>query len=92
MRRRRVHAIVHGTVQGVFFRHYTMLKGQELGLDGWVRNLPDLTVETVFEGEDVAVAAMQKWLYMGSPGSNVNSVDFSEEEARGGAEGFCIRY
>jgi acylphosphatase len=92
MSRRRVHAIVHGRVQGVFFRKYTSLKAQELGLDGWVRNLPDQTVEVVFEGEDGAVAKMLEWLYVGPSNSKVSSVDFSEQEAGIDSGGFSVRY
>ena len=50
MQRRRVQALVHGRVQGVAFREYTRRQAVRLGLSGWVRNRPDGTVETVFEG------------------------------------------
>lgn len=92
MSRRRVHAIVHGLVQGVFFRKYTSLKAEELGLDGWVRNMPDQTVETVFEGEDAAVRTMIEWLSTGSPHSQVTKVDCTEEEIGIDTRGFSIRY
>ncbi len=51
--RRRV--IVHGMVQGVFFRDSTRRRAASLGVAGWVRNRPDGTVEAVFEGEREAV-------------------------------------
>ncbi|HER63049.1 MAG TPA: acylphosphatase [Desulfobacteraceae bacterium] len=89
---KRVHAIVHGRVQGVFFRDYTQRKARELGLKGWVRNLPDRTVEAVFEGEADRVAAMIEWLHRGSPQSDVTEVDIQEEEPRDEPEGFDIRY
>ena len=89
---KRVHAIVHGRVQGVFFREYTKRKAQELGLEGWVRNLPDRTVETVFRGEADLVAVMIQWLYTGSPQSDVTEVDIKEEEPRDESVGFVIRY
>ena len=92
MGRRRVHAIVHGLVQGVFFRHHTSLKAEELELDGWVRNMPDQTVETVFEGESDAVSKMIEWLSTGSPHSQVTQVDCTEEEAGIETTGFSIRY
>ena len=88
----RVHAIVHGRVQGVFFREYTKRKARELGLEGWVRNLPDRTVETVFRGEADLVAVMVQWLYTGSPQSDVTEVDIKEEEPRDESVGFVIRY
>ena len=46
----RLHAIVHGDVQGVGFRYFVQRKGQQLGLQGWVRNNDDGTVELVAEG------------------------------------------
>lgn len=89
---KRVHAIVHGLVQGVFFREYTRRKAEELGLDGWVRNLPDQTVETVFQGETDKVNVMMQWLFIGSPQSAVSEVDIQEEEPRAASPGFIIRY
>ena len=89
---KRVHAIVHGRVQGVFFREYTRRKAEELGLNGWVRNLPDRTVETVFTGEADQVAAMMQWLSSGSPQSDVTEVEIQEEEPLDKSLGFIIRY
>ena len=89
---KRVHAIVHGRVQGVFFREFTKRKAQELGLEGWVKNLPDRTVETVFRGEADLVAVMIQWLYTGSPQSDVAEVDIKEEEPRDESVGFVIRH
>ena len=90
MSRRRVHVIVRGRVQGVFFREYTRRQAEALGLDGWVRNLADRTVEAVVEGEAGSVEAMLAWLHVGSPQSAVTAVESSEEEARGEL-GFVIR-
>ncbi|GAB4338179.1 MAG: acylphosphatase [Desulfobulbaceae bacterium] len=92
MGKKRLHAIVHGRVQGVFFREYTRRKAEELGLDGWVRNLPDGTVETVVEGDESMVDIMRQWLYEGSPHSSVTAVDYREEEPEGELRGFAIRY
>ncbi|HII17653.1 TPA: acylphosphatase [Candidatus Woesearchaeota archaeon] len=47
----RLHLIISGTVQGVFFRSFTQKTAQRLGLTGYARNLPDGTVEVVAEGE-----------------------------------------
>jgi acylphosphatase len=92
MKKKRVHAIVHGRVQGVFFREYTRRQAEYLGLNGWVKNLPDRTVESVFEGEADAVESMIKWLYTGSPMSEVTGVDMQREEPRDEQQGFSIRY
>jgi acylphosphatase len=53
-----VRLIIEGRVQGVGFRQWTVREAQRRGLDGWVRNLPDGTVEALIAGEDAAVAAM----------------------------------
>ncbi len=47
----RAHVYVSGRVQGVFFRAFVSEKAMELGLTGWVKNIPDGRVEAVFEGE-----------------------------------------
>ncbi len=89
---RRIHAIVHGRVQGVFFRDFTRKQAEELDLNGWVRNKPDRTVEAVFEGEAEKVADMLDWLYTGSPMSQVTGVDARDEQPFGETGGFTIRY
>jgi acylphosphatase len=88
---RRVHVIVRGRVQGVYFRDYTRREAQALAVNGWVRNLPDRSVEAVIEGEAARVEAMLAWLRIGSPMSLVSGVEVQEEEARG-EQGFVIRY
>ncbi|MDH3328898.1 MAG: acylphosphatase [Desulfobulbaceae bacterium] len=92
MNLRRVHAIVHGRVHGVYFRDYTRRQALVLGLGGWVRNLPDRTVETVFEGDPEKVREMLAWLHMGSPLSQVSGVDSRDEEPLGTVGDFSIRY
>ena len=90
MSRRRVHVIVRGRVQGVYFREFTRRQAEALGLNGWVRNLPDRTVEAVVEGEAGSVEAMLAWLHTGSPQSTVTAVESMEEAARD-EQGFVIR-
>lgn len=91
MKIRRVHVIVHGLVQGVFFRDYTRRQAWILEVNGWVRNRRDGTVEAVIEGEGEKVAAMVAWLHTGSPHSVVDSLDMHDEEPLG-EKGFDIRY
>lgn len=88
---RRVHVVVRGRVQGVYFRDYTRRQAQALGIRGWVRNQPDRSVEAVIEGEAGSVEAMLAWLNRGSPMSTVTAVETVEEEARG-EQGFVIRH
>ncbi len=77
---KRIHVYISGQVQGVFYRAYTQAKAEELGINGWVKNLPDGRVEAVFEGEDEQVDEMMRWCYQGSPASRVESVAINEEE------------
>jgi acylphosphatase len=66
-----LHAIVRGRVQGVSFRHYTQLYARELGLTGWVRNLPDGTVEVTAEGTREALEQLLAFLNQGPQGARV---------------------
>lgn len=67
--------IVAGRVQGVFFRAATAEKAGQLGLRGWAKNLPDGRVEVVAAGTPDAVAELTAWLWTGSPGARVDSVE-----------------
>jgi acylphosphatase len=86
--RRRV--VVHGRVQGVFFRDTCRRKASERGVAGWVANRPDGAVEAVFEGEPAAVDALVEWCREGPRGADVQSVDATSEEPEGLA-GFDVR-
>jgi acylphosphatase len=86
--RRRV--IVHGRVQGVFFRDTMRRMAQSRGVGGWVRNTPEGTVEAVFEGEAEAVEAMIRFANEGPRGAIVERVEVIEEEPEGSG-GFEVR-
>lgn len=86
--RRRV--VVSGRVQGVFFRGATQDRALELGVDGWVRNRADGSVEAVFEGSPEAVDAMLAFVRQGPPAARVAGVEVFEE-APEALEGFRIR-
>lgn len=87
--RRRV--VVHGRVQGVFFRDACRREAIRHDIRGWVQNTPDGTVEAAFEGPLPAVEAMVEWTRQGPPAATVSSVDVVEEEIEG-AGGFDVRY
>lgn len=87
--RRRV--VVHGRVQGVFFRGSTQEEARRTGIDGWVRNLPDGAVEAVFEGEAAGVERLVAYCRRGPPWAEVTRVDVIEE-APEGERGFRVRY
>ena len=69
-----IHAIVSGVVQGVGFRFFVEREAQARGLDGWVRNRRDGTVETVIAGADAALDAMLAQLHRGPPGAEITAV------------------
>jgi acylphosphatase len=75
--------VVHGHVQGVFFRDTTMRRAVERGVAGWVRNNPDGTVEAAFEGDPDAVEAMVRFAHEGPRGAIVERVEVIEEEPEG---------
>jgi len=88
MTRRRV--VVHGRVQGVFFRGSTLERAREVGVNGWVRNRPDGTVEAVFEGSAEQVAEMVRYCREGPPWARVERIQ-EFEEAPEDLGGFGIR-
>jgi acylphosphatase len=85
--RRRV--IVHGRVQGVFFRDTARRMASSRGVSGWVRNNPDGTVEAVFEGSEDAVESMVRFCREGPRGASVDRADVIEEDPEG-LDGFAI--
>ena len=87
---KRAHVVVRGAVQGVFFRAETRDRARSLGVDGWVRNTPDGTVEAVFEGEEERVESMVEWCRRGPAGARVEDVD-ADWTAPEGETGFSIR-
>ncbi|HXY84401.1 MAG TPA: acylphosphatase [Gaiellaceae bacterium] len=89
MIRRRV--VVHGFVQGVYFRDSTQRLAQRDDLAGWVANRADGTVEAVFEGEREEVERLVDWTRTGPRGAQVEHVDVFTEEPEG-LSGFVIRY
>ena len=83
-------ALVHGTVQGVGYRFSTEGEADRLGVDGFVRNRADGTVEVEAEGTPEAVGLLLAWLEEGPAGSVVERVDV-EELAPTGEGGFETR-
>jgi len=76
----RKRVIVSGDVHGVYFRDTCRRVAVTERVRGWVRNLPDGTVEAAFEGEPEAVARMVEWAKHGPPTALVEAVDVYEEE------------
>ncbi|AYG04119.1 acylphosphatase [Gryllotalpicola protaetiae] len=83
---RRVRAVISGDVQGVGFRYSARERARRLGVAGWVRNLPDGSVEAEVEGEAGAVERMLAWLDRGPSGARVASVAVTETPVLHAAE------
>jgi acylphosphatase len=81
--------VVHGRVQGVFFRDTCRREAARHGVTGWVRNEPDGTVGALFEGSRDAVEAMLAWCHDGPPRAHVDRVEVTEESP-GGMRAFDV--
>jgi acylphosphatase len=88
----RLHAIIHGRVQGVFFRETTLGSARRLGLVGWVCNRPDGTVELVAEGPVKRLSELERFLHHGPPSAIVERVEVSYEAPSDELHSFEIRY
>jgi acylphosphatase len=88
MIRRRV--VIHGHVQGVFFRDSTRRLAEREGVAGWVRNRADGTVEAVFEGEPDGVERLVQFMHDGPRGATVHQIDVDDERPERIA-GFTVR-
>ena len=84
-------AHICGRVQGVSFRYYTQRQAEQLGIDGWVRNMPDGSVQACICGEPEAVATMRGWLAHGPAYASVSSIEFTEAEPAVAGRGFIVR-
>jgi acylphosphatase len=88
---KRMMAVVSGRVQGVSFRYYTARTARTMGIVGWVRNLPDGTVQVVAEGDDADLDRFTAFLHVGSPAARVSQVDVTPGVATGEFAAFYIR-
>jgi acylphosphatase len=86
----RSRVVVHGHVQGVFFRDSARRQAETRGVAGWITNRPDGAVEAVFEGNPDDVAVLVEFCRSGPRGAEVRSVEESSEEPEG-LRGFRIR-
>jgi acylphosphatase len=79
--RRRV--VVHGLVQGVFFRESLRRLAVERGVAGFATNLPDGTLEAVFEGQEDVVRELVEFAHVGPPDAEVRRLEVIEEPPEG---------
>jgi acylphosphatase len=77
------HVVVHGRVQGVFFRETTRRRASRVGVGGWVRNTDEGTVEAFFEGEPDDVDVLVQYVHTGPSGAHVERVEVHDAEPEG---------
>ncbi len=82
--------LVSGRVQGVAFRWHAVEQARQLGVDGWIQNLPDGRVEAWVQGKPVAVESMLTWLARGPTHARVDSVERHREQPAT-LQGFDVR-
>ena len=88
----RLHAVVRGDVQGVGFRYFVQRKAQQLGLQGWVRNNDDGTVELVAEGRRDQLEQLKRALQEGPRMARVDRVDTHWSAGTGTLRGFELAW
>jgi acylphosphatase len=88
----RAHVFFSGRVQGVFFRAFTREKAREIGVKGWVRNLPDGRVEALFEGNKTAINRLLGTLKIGPPHSKIEDVTVEYETYKSEFSDFQVKY
>ncbi|MCI0503889.1 acylphosphatase [Candidatus Micrarchaeota archaeon] len=87
----RLHIIITGDVQGVFFRAGVQGEARKRGISGWVRNVPDGTVEVMAEGGRAALESLLEWCSHGPAGASVTEVKSERASASGEFADFIIR-
>jgi acylphosphatase len=86
----RYRVLISGRVQGVFFRGTCLRMAEQHGVNGWVRNQPDGSVEAVFEGDEEDVRQLMEWSRHGPCSAVVEDVRMTAEQPEG-IRGFQIR-
>ena len=80
MKQQRVHLLVSGNVQGVFFRQALKVVAKKNNVSGWVRNLNDRRVEAVLEGHSKSINSVIEWAHVGPANSRIDDIEVSNEE------------
>ena len=79
MKQQRVHLLVSGKVQGVFFRQALKVVAKKNNVSGWVRNLKDGHVEAVLEGDNKSINSVIEWTHIGPANSRVDHIEVNNE-------------
>ncbi len=89
---KRIHAKVTGIVQGVYFRASTRDAARALGLRGWVKNMPDGSVELEAEGPEEKISQLVIWLNQGPQYARVENVEVKEVPVTGEETDFNVDF
>lgn len=89
---KRLHMIVSGRVQGVFYRDFARREAEKLGVVGYAKNLSDGNVEIVAEGGEDALKSFISRCKKGPLMAFVKNIDAKEEQATNEFEDFDVRY
>ena len=92
MKHQRVHILISGKVQGVFFRQALKVVAKKNNVTGWVRNLTDKRVEAILEGDDKYVNQVIEWARIGPANSHVDGIEVSNEEFKNEFSTFEVLY
>ena len=92
MKQQRVHILISGKVQGVFFRQALKVVAKKNNVFGWVRNLADKRVEAILEGYSQSINLVIKWVRIGSANSHVDNVEITNEEFKNEFSTFEVLY
>lgn len=84
-----LHLVIHGRVQGVWYRDSMRREAQRLNVTGWVRNRPDGTVEAMVQGGAGSVETLLRWARRGPQLAEVGRID--AEPGSGSYSGFEVR-
>jgi acylphosphatase len=88
----RIHLLISGEVQGVFFRANTRRTASEIGVTGWVRNTPDGMVEVVAEGRKPQLDRLIEFCSRGPEGARVDDIDIKWEKFRDEFSSFEVKF
>lgn len=87
---KRIHLIISGRVQGVWFRHNTSKVANQLGLTGFARNLPNGGVEVIAEGDEDKIKELIEFCKKGPEGAHVSNIEIKYEKPKNEFDTFSI--
>ena len=92
MKQQRIHLLVSGKVQGVFFRQALKVVAKKNNVSGWVRNLKDGRVEAILEGDNKSVNSVIEWTSIGPANSHIDDIEVINEEFKNEFSMFEVLY